>query len=200
METDAQSKAASATSEMANRMRIGRSSEYQTLPDGSAACTIDDESGSTPLYRVQFPPCNARYLGESTAWLGPLRKRQKNPKKLGVIAVLSAVRSRLYDSRRKLATLGAGVLAVVMGYGVVFGHNGVTAFLYKRAEARELQVQMQQLQTENGRLQDHVDQLQNDPAAIEHQAREELHYTRAGEVIYTLPASPQDAPQAPPSR
>jgi cell division protein FtsB len=98
--------------------------------------------------------------------------------------------SRLYDSRRKVATLGAGVLALGMGYGVVFGHNGLTAFAYKRHEARELQVQTQQLQVENDRLKEHVDQLQNDPAAIEHQAREELHYTRAGEVIYTLPAPP----------
>lgn len=107
-----------------------------------------------------------------------------------MLAVISAVRLRLYESRRKVATLGAGVLAVVMGYGVVFGHNGVTAFLHKRGEARDLQLQMQQLQQENSRLRDHVDQLQNDPAAIEHQAREELHYTRAGEVIYTLPAPP----------
>jgi cell division protein FtsB len=110
------------------------------------------------------------------------------------------MRSKLYDSRRKMATLGAGVLAAVMGYGVVFGHNGVTAFLHKREEARELQVQMQQLQQENSRLQDHVDQLQNDPAAIEHQAREELHYTRAGEVIYTLPVQSQSAAQPSASR
>lgn len=110
------------------------------------------------------------------------------------------VRLRVYESRRKLATLGAGALAVVMGYGVVFGHNGVTTFLHKREEARELQVQMQQLQQENSRLQDHVDQLQNDPAAIEHQAREELHYTRTGEVIYTLPAAPQKDAQAPAGR
>jgi cell division protein FtsB len=89
-----------------------------------------------------------------------------------------------------MATLGAGALALLMAYGVVFGHNGLTAFAHKREEARELQVQTQQLQLENSRLKGHVDQLQNDPAAIEHQAREELHYTRAGEVIYTLPAPP----------
>jgi cell division protein FtsB len=35
-----------------------------------------------------------------------------------------------------------------------------------------------------------VDRLQSDPNAIEHQAREELHYTRPGEVIYTLPDAP----------
>ena len=46
------------------------------------------------------------------------------------------------------------------------------------------------LQAENERLRGHVDRLQNDPGAIEHQAREELHYTRAGEVIYTLPSTP----------
>jgi cell division protein FtsB len=107
------------------------------------------------------------------------------------------MRARLYDSRRKVATLGAGVLAVLMGYGVVFGHNGLTTFAHKREEARDLQVQMHQLQQENDRLREHVDQLQNDPAAIEHQAREELHYTRAGEVIYTLPVAPQSASPAP---
>jgi cell division protein FtsB len=35
-----------------------------------------------------------------------------------------------------------------------------------------------------------VERLQNDPGAIEHQAREELHYTRPGEVIVTLPDQP----------
>jgi cell division protein FtsB len=105
------------------------------------------------------------------------------------------MRSKLYESRRKLATLGAGALVLVMGYGVVFGHNGLTVFAHKREEARELQQQTQQLQTENAHLHDHVDQLQNDPAAIEHQAREELHYTRAGEVIYTLPGpAPNNTP------
>ena len=74
-----------------------------------------------------------------------------------------------------------------MAYGVVFGHNGLTSFAHKREEAKALQEEMQLLQRENDRLHEHVNHLQNDPSAIEHQAREELHYTRAGEVIYTLP-------------
>ncbi len=77
-------------------------------------------------------------------------------------------------------------LAAVMGYGVVFGHNGLTAFQQKRAEEHHLREQMGQLQRENTQLRGHVDRLQNDPGAIEHQAREELHYTRPDEVIYTL--------------
>ena len=99
------------------------------------------------------------------------------------------VTERVYGWRRKAATAGMGALAVMMGYGVVFGHNGLTAFEHKRMEAQSLQRQMQELKTENERLLGHVDRLQKDPGAIEHQAREELHYTRSGEVIYTLPPS-----------
>jgi cell division protein FtsB len=32
-----------------------------------------------------------------------------------------------------------------------------------------------------------MNRLESDPNAIEHQEREELHYTRPGEVIYALP-------------
>jgi cell division protein FtsB len=59
----------------------------------------------------------------------------------------------------------------------------------KRQDAQSLDRQLHSLQRENDLLKGHVDRLQNDPNAIEHQAREELHYTRPGEVIYTLPAS-----------
>ena len=110
--------------------------------------------------------------------------------------IAGQVRERVYSWRRKAATVGVGALALMMGYGVVFGHNGLTVFEHKREEAKALQKQMQMLQTENERLRGHVDRLQNDPGAIEHQAREELHYTRAGEVIYTLPSAP-GAPAAP---
>lgn len=106
-------------------------------------------------------------------------------------------RERVYTVRRRVATCMVAALAVVMGYGVMFGHNGLTAFAHKRAEARDLQAQIQKLQTENDRLREHVDRLQNDPGAIEHQAREELHYTRAGEVIYTLPPAAADTRPVP---
>jgi cell division protein FtsB len=118
---------------------------------------------------------------------------QTNLKKNTRSPWLMGVRSRASIWRRRAATIAAGALALGMAYGVIFGHNGVTSFLHKREEARSLQLQMQQLQIENQRLQGHVDLLQNDPGAIEHQAREELHYTRAGEVIYTLPAAQPDA-------
>jgi cell division protein FtsB len=76
-----------------------------------------------------------------------------------------------------------------MGYHVIFGQNGLTAYQQKRQDAQSLEQQMRSLQRENDLLKGHVDRLKSDPNAIEHQAREELHYTRPGEVIYTLPAS-----------
>ncbi len=112
-------------------------------------------------------------------------------------SAVSSAQTRAYVLRHKLATVGAGVLAFAMGYHVVFGHNGLTAYEHKRQDAQSLQQQMQDLQRENDRLRDHVDRLQSDPDAIEHQAREELHYTRVGEVIYTLPPDPAPAPASP---
>ncbi len=104
-----------------------------------------------------------------------------------------------YRMRRRIATAAAIVLAVFLGYHVIFGHNGVTAYQQKRVEDKELQKQIQQLQDENGRMKDHVDHLQNDPDAIEHEARERLHYTRPGEVIYTLNDKPADKPSQVPA-
>jgi cell division protein FtsB len=76
-----------------------------------------------------------------------------------------------------------------MGYHVIFGQNGLTAYQQKRQDAQSLDHQLHSLQKENDQLMGHVERLKSDPNAIEHQAREELHYTRPGEVIYTLPAT-----------
>ncbi len=90
---------------------------------------------------------------------------------------------------RRFATFAAGALAAALFYHVIFGQNGLTAYEQKREETQALSSQVQSLQRENELLKSHVDRLQSDPDAIEHQAREELHYTRPGEVIYTLPAT-----------
>ena len=105
----------------------------------------------------------------------------------------SSAAVRLYEQARlgwrKIATGAAAVLAIGLGYHVMFGQNGLTAYQQKRQDAQSLQTQLHSLQRENELLKGHVERLQNDPNAIEHQAREELHYTRPGEVIYTLPTN-----------
>jgi cell division protein FtsB len=97
---------------------------------------------------------------------------------------------RIHSGWRKIATGAAAVLALAMAYHVIFGQNGLTVYQQKRQETQVLAKRLQSLQHENDLMKGHVDRLQNDPNAIEHQAREELHYTRPGEVIYTLPPDP----------
>jgi cell division protein FtsB len=99
-----------------------------------------------------------------------------------------AMLGRLSLGRRKAATLAAAALAVSVGYHVIFGANGLIVYEKKRQETRQLNRQTVDLERQNEVLKGHVQRLQSDPNAIEHQAREQLHYTRPGEVIYTLPS------------
>ena len=93
----------------------------------------------------------------------------------------------LYRSRRKLATAGVVVLACVVAYHAVFGANGMLVYQKKRAEYRTLQQQLTELQKENDRLAQENRALKSDPAAIEREARQQLHYTRPGEIIFVAP-------------
>lgn len=98
----------------------------------------------------------------------------------------------LYRMRRRIAT-GAVVLgALFFGYHAFFGANGVNSYEQKRTEGRAIEKRISDLQQQNAKLQQQVKELQNDPDAIEHEARERLHYARPGEVIWTE----DDAPQA----
>lgn len=101
-----------------------------------------------------------------------------------------------YRARRRLATAGVGVLVVWLAFHVIFGANGMVVYQNKRAEYQKLQKDMQQLEDENQRLSKQVDQLRNDPKAIEREAREQLHYTKKGELVYLLPNQKPDKPPA----
>jgi cell division protein FtsB len=46
------------------------------------------------------------------------------------------------------------------------------------------------LQKENSRFVGQIRSLKSDPAAIEKEAREQLHYTRHGEIVYVSPDPP----------
>jgi cell division protein FtsB len=126
----------------------------------------------------------------------PSSKRSTSPR--GIAGRVIRLYELAYIGRRRVATGAAAVLALALGYHVVFGQNGLTAYEQKRQNTVMLDKELDTLQRENDLLKGHVDRLQNDPSAIEHQAREELHYTRPGEVIYTLPAAPESPkPSAP---
>jgi cell division protein FtsB len=101
--------------------------------------------------------------------------------------ILETVAAKLYQLRRKGATLALCLIAAWVAYHVVFGANGTMVYAHKREEHRALNKEIQELKQENAQLADHVEALKNDPKTIEKEAREQLRYARPGEVIYTLP-------------
>jgi cell division protein FtsB len=101
----------------------------------------------------------------------------------------------LYPFRRKIATVALGALACVLGYHAVFGANGMVVYQKKRAEYRELQMRLAEVQKENDRLAQENRALKSDAAAIEREARQQLHYTRPGEVIFVAPP-PNNPPRS----
>jgi cell division protein FtsB len=99
---------------------------------------------------------------------------------------------------RPTGTLVAMVLTLAFAYFVINGRHGLSAWYQQRTQDKELRKEIDDLQQENAHLRNHIDRLKTDPHAIEHEARERLHYSRPGEVIYTLPAQPPP-PQSQPA-
>ena len=60
----------------------------------------------------------------------------------------------------------------------------------KKDELQSLQTEVDRLQKENEHYADQIQSLKSDPAAIEKEAREVLHYARPGEFIYVSPNPP----------
>src|SRR5271167_4441213 len=92
-----------------------------------------------------------------------------------------------YGMRRVLATLCIGVLAVLIGYKVVFGANGTVEWRAKRADYQRLQQEIDKAALEHKALEDRVKKLQSDPNTIVKEAREKLGYVMPGEVVLVQP-------------
>jgi len=95
---------------------------------------------------------------------------------------------------RRLGTAAAVVLIVGLLLHAMFGANGIVMYRQKRAEMQLLQIEVERLQKENNQHVDQIKSLKSNPAAIEKEAREQLHYTRQGEVVYIAPDPPQKPP------
>src|SRR5690348_6495610 len=106
------------------------------------------------------------------------------------------LKQRLYGQRRKLATAGVGLVAVLLALHVVFGANGMKVYQKKRSEYRTLEKNLDDLKKQNEALAEQIRALKSDPAAIEKEAREQLRYAKPGEVIYLLPPPKPDSSPA----
>ncbi|MGH9594637.1 MAG: FtsB family cell division protein, partial [Bryobacteraceae bacterium] len=101
---------------------------------------------------------------------------------------------------RPAATVLAVLFALLLMGHVINGKNGLSVWRQKRLEDRDLQKQIHDVQQENAHLRQQVDRLKSDPDAIEHEAREKLHYAKPGEVIYDLPTPPPADTQPAPAK
>jgi len=104
--------------------------------------------------------------------------------------------SVLHAERRRLATAGVALLAAWLFLHVMFGANGMVVYRSKRSERQKLQAEIDKLQKENDLYMQQIHSLQNDPKAIEKEAREQLHYARPGEVVYVAPQPERPANNA----
>ena len=102
----------------------------------------------------------------------------------------------LQQGWRPAGTVFVVILALAFAWSVINGRHGLSTWYQQRTQEKQLKNEIQDLEQENAHLRQHVDHLKNDPDAIEHEAREKLHYAKPGEVIYTLPPEPKQ-PQTP---
>jgi cell division protein FtsB len=101
-----------------------------------------------------------------------------------------------FAMRRVLATICIALLAVSIGYKVVFGANGMKVWQAKRAEIQKLEHEIDANTAVHEQLQHQVDLLQRaDPSTIEKEARERLGLVRPGEHVLYEPAPKPDPRQ-----
>jgi cell division protein FtsB len=98
--------------------------------------------------------------------------------------------STAYTFRRRIATGVVGVLTVWLFVHVMFGANGMVVYRQKRAEYQDLQKEIDSLQKESDHYNKQINALKTDPKTIEKEAREVLHYTKPGEVVFVAPNVP----------
>ena len=85
---------------------------------------------------------------------------------------------------------GLSAVLCLSAYYAVFSANGLMVYREKRRTSQELDRQIKALQQQNSAMEQEIKALKTDPKTIEKEARERLHYTRPGEVVYSLPTAP----------
>ncbi len=102
----------------------------------------------------------------------------------------------LFRDRARVAGSAMLILvALLLAWDVIYGQNGLSAWSAKRAHDRVLTEQVERLRQENETLRHQNERLLDDPAAIEYQARQNLHYARPNEVIFAMPVASQPSGQ-----
>lgn len=117
------------------------------------------------------------------------RRTHTNAKKVQPVGFAEQFREFLRRNMNWFLVAALGMLLIQD----IFGTHGVLAMHRSLQEAAAAQKEIDQLNDENRKLQNHVEQLKTDPAEIERIAREQMGLARPGEYIFKVPSKPADS-------
>ena len=100
--------------------------------------------------------------------------------------------------RQRVALTIATVASIALITAVVFGSRGILHLRTLTSEQTELGRRIAMLLHENEQLRNRNHRLRSDDRTLERLAREQLGFTRPGEVIYRFGARPNSGAGAPP--
>jgi cell division protein FtsB len=162
-------------------LQLGPSSKDPIVPDKAAPERPPQRAVIKGLFSGRWE--NPQY------WLTNLTEQGPKAEAVATRWIVNTrpVWSWLRDEWRRVGTLAAVLLTVGLLLHAMFGANGIVVYRQKQNELKDLQVEVDRVGKENEAYASHIKALKTDPGAIEKEAREQLHYTRPGEVIYVGP-------------
>lgn len=93
---------------------------------------------------------------------------------------------RIRQIAMRIAFVTGGLFAVALTVSFFFDEMGVRRYVAMQKHARELELEIKELEQTNGALRVEVKRIQHDPARIEELARERLGFVKKGETVYQL--------------
>lgn len=91
------------------------------------------------------------------------------------------------NSLRRGLILALVLVSVALTVHEIFGENGWLALRRQRRQVQTIEHRLQDIKQQNAQLQKDIRGLKSDPRTIERYAREQMHFARPGEIIYTFP-------------
>jgi cell division protein FtsB len=86
----------------------------------------------------------------------------------------------------KMTYVAAVLCGVIYAFIVLQGPNGIPGLLAKRREVKDLEQVTQRMHRELEEKQQHIQRLEQNPAAQEFEIRQRLKLARPGEKIYII--------------
>jgi cell division protein FtsB len=99
-------------------------------------------------------------------------------------------------AKRELALIATLILMGQLFYVLFYSETGFRQLQQRRSELQKLQVEHEHLLREQQMYLERIEQLKNDPRALERYMRDRYNYARPGDVIINIkpPAKPAQKP------